>query len=193
MRFKVIVDSKNDRHVHWRLFASGALAGRLCTTVNEHRVLLAALRAGTLRLEVEDREAAEWQWRRLEGLGPVRHAVHVGPPGLYRTACRLTARLAPEEAGTQCPECLAMLTCTEGWVDGGRLLQEALFYCTGGHSVAVIASVNPGIDWAAYIGGAPGDLPEKDVAYHVASHGAKLPVEHARHFFPRLPRRLHRP
>lgn len=58
MRFKIIVDSKDARHAHWRLFANSALVGKLCTTVEEYRVLLTALRASTLSLEIEDKEEA---------------------------------------------------------------------------------------------------------------------------------------
>lgn len=67
MRFKIVVDRKNSRHVHWRLFANGALTGKLCSTISEYRVLLAALRSGLLCLEVEDRDAVKLREKIAEG------------------------------------------------------------------------------------------------------------------------------
>lgn len=136
----------------------------------------------------------EWSWKKLADL-QTEHACSDVRDSIVKTACRLSGYLDLSKLDIpmeKCAECLAMLTCTENWTDGDSLLQEALFYSSNGYNVAVIAVVNPGIDWAAYVGGCDGRSTERDTAYWVARYGCKLPVEHACHFFPRLSRRLYR-
>jgi len=57
------------------------------------------------------------------------------------------------------------------------------YWNSNGYATAVVAVVSPGINWAAYIGGGP-DEHEIDCLEFVASSGAKLREDHARHFFP---------
>lgn len=53
-------------------------------------------------------------------------------------------------------------------------------------NICVVASVTKGIDWAAYIGAAPGVHREDEALEVVAEWGAKLAKRDAEHFFPEI-------
>jgi hypothetical protein len=65
---------------------------------------------------------------------------------------------------------------------------EGPFWSVGGFQIAIVARVNAGRDWAAYVGslcnyhGIP--WTEEDTLAQVANNGAKLTEADARHFFP---------
>ncbi len=54
----------------------------------------------------------------------------------------------------------------------------------GNLNICVIASITKDVDWAAYIGAAPGVHYEEGALKVVAGSGAKLAEKDARHFFP---------
>jgi hypothetical protein len=60
---------------------------------------------------------------------------------------------------------------------------QARYWNANGYGCAVVASVTPGVDWSAYIGGCD-PLSEDAGCRFVASHGVKLTEADARHFFP---------
>ena len=62
---------------------------------------------------------------------------------------------------------------------------EGGYWNANGFAVAVVASIGQVDDWCAYIGGADPKSEEEGLRF-VASHGAKLSEEDARHFFPDL-------
>ena len=62
---------------------------------------------------------------------------------------------------------------------------EARYWNANGYATAVVASITPGVDWAAYIGGCPPQSKEEGLAV-VAGQGCKLSEDDARHFFPDL-------
>lgn len=70
-------------------------------------------------------------------------------------------------------------------LDNGHLAIEGGYWNANGFAVAIVALVNPGIDWSAYIGGTPGSegWTEEDTIRWVARHGCKLLRETALHFF----------
>jgi len=53
-------------------------------------------------------------------------------------------------------------------------------------NICVIASVTKEVDWAAYIGAAPGVHTEREALKAVARIGAKLSEKDARYFFPEI-------
>ncbi len=60
---------------------------------------------------------------------------------------------------------------------------EGRYFNANGYSVAIIASVTKGVDWAAYIGADQSDK-EEDTLLFVKSYGCKLAEADARYFFP---------
>ena len=46
MNFHIRIDARNERHVHFSVFANGAYCGRLTMTVQEFDVFKATLRIG---------------------------------------------------------------------------------------------------------------------------------------------------
>ena len=60
---------------------------------------------------------------------------------------------------------------------------EARYFNANGYATAIIASVTPGVDWAAYIGGCPPQSEDVGLAF-VAEHGCKMSEDDARYFFP---------
>jgi len=94
--------------------------------------------------------------------------------------------------GRKCAECLAMLSRTMNWQNGEELLREGFYVNANGYAVAVVAVVRPFVDWTAYVGGCNLTQHEEDAVRWIARYGAKLPYEHAHHFFPDLPWRLYR-
>lgn len=62
---------------------------------------------------------------------------------------------------------------------------EGRYWNTGDASIAIVAAVTKGIDWAAYIG-ADNSPAEKDTLKYVAARGNKLSEKDARYFFPAI-------
>ena len=60
--------------------------------------------------------------------------------------------------------------------------QEARYYCANGFSLAIVASITKGVDWAAYIG-ADQSRREEETLHFVKDYGCKLSEEDARHYF----------
>jgi hypothetical protein len=75
---------------------------------------------------------------------------------------------------------------------GERRLIEARYYNANYYATVIVASITEGIDWAAYIGGAPDDMDERNAIEFVAQHGCKLSRKDAKYYFPEieLPYRL---
>jgi len=69
---------------------------------------------------------------------------------------------------------------------GHKYLIEGRYYNVNGYATAIVACVTHKVDWAAYMGGAPGSQTEAETLKFVASRGAKLSEEDARHFFPEV-------
>jgi len=69
---------------------------------------------------------------------------------------------------------------------GTRYNVEGRYFNAQGWSVAIVASVVHGLEWAAYIGATWGPVSEKLTITTVAKHGCKLQEKDARHFFPDL-------
>ena len=64
---------------------------------------------------------------------------------------------------------------------------EARFWNNEGKHLAIVAYINKGIDWAAYIGtDAPNSWDERRTLLYVAKHGCKLSDKDAKHFFPNI-------
>lgn len=59
------------------------------------------------------------------------------------------------------------------------------YYNSCGYACAVVASLGYADDWAAYIGGCPGEN-EEGILTYVAAYGTKLSEKDARHYFPEL-------
>jgi len=63
MNFHIRIDARNERHVHFSVFANGAYCGRLTMTVEEFSVFRVMLAAGSLsvrdRPQVQFTEAEE--------------------------------------------------------------------------------------------------------------------------------------
>ena len=68
-------------------------------------------------------------------------------------------------------------------LDNGHLAIEGGYWNANGSAVAIVAVVNEGIDWAAYIGGTSDDYTEQETMIWVTRHGCKLLRETALHFF----------
>ena len=60
---------------------------------------------------------------------------------------------------------------------------EGRYFCANGYSLAIVASVTKGIDWAAYIGADQSES-EEETLHFVRGYGCKLLEEDARYFFP---------
>jgi len=138
--------------------------------------------------------ATEW----LPNWGPnaLAHFFFPGSSGENWTACGKCIEKnnipSRDPHAERCPECEAMLTATENWTDGDLLLREGWYSNAEGFAVAVVAVVNPGVDWVAYIGGTDLTEHEEEAVRWVAQHGAKLPARLAQAFFPDLPMQMFR-
>lgn len=62
---------------------------------------------------------------------------------------------------------------------------EARFWCSNSCSIAIIASITYGVDWAAYIG-SDNSQAEDDTLQYVSRWGNKLSEKDARYFFPEI-------
>jgi len=67
---------------------------------------------------------------------------------------------------------------------GTRQIIGGRFYNTNYYVTAIVASITTGIDWAAYIGGAPHDASYEQAYQFVADRGCKLDEGLARFIFP---------
>ena len=67
---------------------------------------------------------------------------------------------------------------------GDTKLITGRYYNANYYATAIVAVITEGIDWAAYIGGANYQLPQKEAARYVADRGDKLSEQDARYFFP---------
>jgi hypothetical protein len=65
------------------------------------------------------------------------------------------------------------------------MIIEGRYWNCNGKGICVVATVNEGIDWTAYIG-ADNGYDEEECIVWTASHGAKLSKEDANHFFPNI-------
>lgn len=75
---------------------------------------------------------------------------------------------------------------------GDITIHSGLYANANYYAAAVVAVVTEGIDWAAYLGGAPTDFPKEQAEQFVAQTGDKIPKEIAKVLFPdiKLPYRL---
>ncbi len=70
---------------------------------------------------------------------------------------------------------------------GGSKHFEGRFWNSQGKQIAIVAVVNEGRDWAAYIGtDAPLSFKEIDTCKWAAKYGCKLQIQDAKHFFPEI-------
>lgn len=64
-------------------------------------------------------------------------------------------------------------------------IHEGRYYNANGFAVSIIAVINEGIDWAAYIGSTDGEMfSERQTMNFVSHFGCKLSREDARYYFP---------
>ena len=62
---------------------------------------------------------------------------------------------------------------------------EGRYFNANGFSLAIVASITKGIDWAAYIGShSSTNRSEEETLHFVKDKGCKLSEKDARHFFP---------
>ena len=69
---------------------------------------------------------------------------------------------------------------------GDKYSIEGRYYNANGFAVAIVASVNHDLDWAAYIGATGDDKREGETVQAVLELGCKLAEKDARYFFPEL-------
>lgn len=69
-------------------------------------------------------------------------------------------------------------------MEGKRTIIEGRYYNANYYATAIVAVITEGIDYAAYIGGAPVEIPEDEAVKFVAESGCKLYSKDARYFFP---------
>jgi hypothetical protein len=66
---------------------------------------------------------------------------------------------------------------------GGKSYFVARYWTGIDGTVAVVAAVNPQLDWAAYVGRVPGTGLASNGVKYVADRGCKLDEKDARHYF----------
>jgi hypothetical protein len=71
------------------------------------------------------------------------------------------------------------------------MIHEARYYNADGKGIAIVASVTPNIDWAAYIG-ADNGWSEDTCVSRAKDYGAKLGEKDARYYFPEFKDLLYR-
>jgi len=69
---------------------------------------------------------------------------------------------------------------------GTRTLITGRYYNANYYAAAIVASITEGIDWAAYIGGAPVSAPEAEAVEYVRDYGCKMTESDARYYFPNI-------
>ena len=60
------------------------------------------------------------------------------------------------------------------------------YWNSEGFAAAIVAVINKGRDWAAYIGATDGWISEETTEILIADKGCKLSEKDARHFFPKV-------
>jgi len=66
-----------------------------------------------------------------------------------------------------------------------KIFKEARFYNASDFAISIIAVINEGIDWAAYIGSTTNLITsEEETIEFVAKHGCKLSKKDAIYYFP---------
>lgn len=63
---------------------------------------------------------------------------------------------------------------------------EARYYNANGFSLAIVASITKGVDWAAYIGSCTSQISEEETLQFVKDYGCKLSEKDARYYFPEI-------
>jgi hypothetical protein len=71
----------------------------------------------------------------------------------------------------------------DSYKGNGKVYFVARYWTGIDGTVAVVASVNPTRDWAAYVGRVPGSGPASNGAAYIADRGAKMTEEDARYYF----------
>jgi len=69
---------------------------------------------------------------------------------------------------------------------GDKQIIEGRYYNANYYATAIVAVVTEDIDWAAYIGGVPVDIQEREAVEFVADKGNKLSESDAKYFFPEI-------
>jgi len=69
---------------------------------------------------------------------------------------------------------------------GDKQIIEGRYYNANYYATAIVAVITEDIDWAAYIGGAPVDIREREAVEFVADKGNKLSESDAKHFFSKI-------
>jgi hypothetical protein len=67
---------------------------------------------------------------------------------------------------------------------GARTIKEGGYWNANGYATAVVAVITEGIDWCAYVGGAPVEINEQAALNFVARTGCKISEGLARFIFP---------
>lgn len=66
-----------------------------------------------------------------------------------------------------------------------KIFREARYYNASDFAISIIAVINEGIDWAAYIGATNSLITSKEETIgFVAKHGCKLTKKDAKYYFP---------
>ena len=78
-------------------------------------------------------------------------------------------------------------------VRGTKYNVEGRYFNAQGWGVAIVASVNHGVDWGAYIGATWAPVSEQETMDYVAKLGCKMQEKDARYFFPELKDLIYRP
>ena len=67
-----------------------------------------------------------------------------------------------------------------------EIIRTARYYNANGFAVAIVAVINEGIDWAAYIGGTNETKHQEDAVKIVSEKGCKLYSKDAKYYFPNI-------
>lgn len=66
-----------------------------------------------------------------------------------------------------------------------KIFKEARYYNANNFAISIIAVINEGLDWAAYIGSTDSHITsEEETIDFVAKHGCKLTKKDAMYYFP---------
>lgn len=71
-----------------------------------------------------------------------------------------------------------------------KIFRKARYYNGNGFAISIIAVINEGLDWAAYIGSTDSRITsEEETIDFVAKHGCKLTKKDAMYYFPDIKER----
>lgn len=73
--------------------------------------------------------------------------------------------------------------------DWKRYLLGVKYWNANNSNIVIVAQISRGIDWALYIGAAPGAKTEEEAIQHIASYGDKLDETLARFLLPNVQER----